>query len=192
MAALTFQFDPNKTREALAYLTSKSPNGRSKYILGKLLFLADKYHLVRYGRPITGDRYFAMKDGPAPNKVLDHLNMLIDDPESIPSLSSFFRVDRSFRYPRIILEKPTGFDNLSQSDIEALDEILARHGSKDFPELRALTHETVAYQNAWGGRKKNAAPMDFADFFEEDADAFDGVLEEAIEDSNLRAACQKR
>ena len=35
------------------------------------MFLAEKYHLVRYGRPITGDRYDAMKDGPVPSFTYD-------------------------------------------------------------------------------------------------------------------------
>lgn len=189
---LDFKLDSDKTREALAYLASSSPDGRTKYILGKLLFLADKYHLVRYGRTITGDRYIAMEDGPAPNRILDQLNLLIEEPENVPSLSSILRVDHSFRQPRISLAGHTDFENLSQSDMEALDIILKRHGSKDFAELRALTHEMVAYLRAWDRRTGKAAPMAFEDFFEEDADAINGALEEAIEDSNLRAACQKR
>jgi len=192
MTAIEFQFDIDKTREALAYLASKSPSGRDKYILCKLLFLADKYHLVRYGRTITGDRYFAMEHGPAPNRVLGQLDMLIEEPESVPALASLLKVDHAFRYPRISLARHTDFENLSESDKEALDEILTRHGSKGFPELRALTHEMVAYKKAWGARTKGSVPMDFEDFFEEDADAIAGVLEEAIEDANLRTVCQKR
>ena len=189
MVRIEFPFDSEKTREALAYLASRSPTGRDKYILCKLLFLADKYHLVRYGRTITGDRYFALEHGPAPNRVLNQLNMFIDEPESIPSLASLFKVDRSFRYPRMLLVQQTDFDNLSKSDIEALDATLERYGSKEFPELRALTHEMVAYQRAWAARRrKKSVPMDFEDFFEEDPDAIAGVLEEAIEDSKLRKA----
>jgi len=29
-----------------------------------LMYLSDQYHLFRYGRPITGDRYVAMDMGP--------------------------------------------------------------------------------------------------------------------------------
>ena len=39
----------------------------TQYDIVKSLFLADKAHLNRYGRPITFDNYFAMKDGPVPN-----------------------------------------------------------------------------------------------------------------------------
>lgn len=193
MATIKFNLDLDRTREALAYLVSKSPSGLEKYVAGKLLFLADKYHLVRYGRTITGDRYFAMPHGPAPNRVLDLLNLLLEDPENAPALSSILTVDRSYRYPRFRVAQPFETENLSQSDLEALDQTLARFGSKSFPELKALTHEMVAYQKAWAKRgKKNSALMEFEDFFEEDSDAVAGVLEEAIENSQLRKAFPSR
>ena len=55
-------------------------------------------------------------------------------------------------------------------------------------ELRALTHETVAYQRAWSGKPsdKGSAPMAFEDFFEEDADAIAGAREEMFENDAVR------
>ena len=193
MSTIEFNLDLDRTREAIAYLASKIPGGIEKYIAGKLLFLADKYHLVRYGRTITGDRYFAMQHGPAPNRVLDLLNLLLDDPKSVPALSSLLAVDRSFQYPRFLLTHPFQAENLSQSDLEALDQTLARFGSMTFSELKVLTHEMVAYQKAWARRgKRKSVLMEFEDFFEEDSDAIAGVLEEAIEDSQLRKAFPSR
>lgn len=184
---IDFQLDIDKTREAIVYLVSRSKSGFEKYIIIKLLFLADKYHLVRYGRPITGDQYFAMPHGPAPNRILDLLNLLISDPDSAPALSSVLDVERAYRYPRFVAKRSLPFDNLSQSDMEALDETLSRFGSKEFQELKTLTHDMLAYKKAWRSRgHKNAARMDFQDFFEEDPDAIAGVLEEVIEDSKLR------
>jgi hypothetical protein len=37
----------------------------------KLIFLADRYHLCRYGRLITNDSYVAMKHGPVPSATRD-------------------------------------------------------------------------------------------------------------------------
>jgi uncharacterized phage-associated protein len=187
-----FQFDMDKTREAIAFLVSASEGGLDVYKVCKLLFLADKHHLVRYGRPITGDWYFALPHGPAPSRSLRLLQILIEDPENAPALASILSIDRSFVNPRFSA-KPMAFDNLSQSDVEALTETLKRFSAKEFSELRAMTHETKAYQNAWGRRgTANSAKMAFEDFFEEDSDAIAGVLEEAIEDSNLRKVCARR
>lgn len=190
---IEFKFDAEKVKEALAYLASKLPSGLEKYIACKLLFLADKYHLVRYGRTITGDRYFAMPHGPAPTRTLDLLNALLETPETT-TLSSALKIDRSFRYPRFLaVEPPAEWENLSKSDREALDETLERYGSRDFPKLKILTHDLVAYQRAWEGRgSRNSVPMAFEDFFEDDPDAIAGVLEEAIEDSEIRRAFSGR
>jgi len=191
--AIEFQFDLDKTREAIAYLASRSNNGFDIYKACKLLFLADKYHLVRYGRTITGDTYFALLHGPAPTRTLGLLSMLIEDPATAPALSSVLRVDRSFQHPRFKTVQSPGMENLSKSDVEALDETVARFDAKTFSELRALTHEMVAYQKAWDRRgNKNSVPMAFEDFFEEDSDAMAGVLEETIEDSWIQKAFARR
>lgn len=194
MPAIEFKLDSERSREALVYLAAKladtaSDIGFDVYRACKLLFLADKLHLVRYGRTITGDRYFAMDHGPTPNQIYRKLKFFVDDDPDSPWLSPVLAIDRTPRYPRFIPKLSLAFDNLSLSDIEVLDETLDRHSHKDFKELWALTHEMVAYQNAWGRRgNKGSVPMDFEDFFEDDSDAVAGVREETIDDALLRKA----
>ena len=194
--AMQFTFDFEKAKEAIVYLASKMRSGMTKYTACKLLFLADKYHLVRYGRTITGDKYFALPYGPVPTKLLDLLSGVVagaEADEQVAALSALLTIDHAFRDPRISAPRHLPQGHLSKSDIEALDEIIKRYGRKTFAELRALTHELAAYQNAWTGRgTSQSAPMAFEDFFEEDPDALVGVLEEAIEDSRLRKAFPAR
>jgi hypothetical protein len=79
-------------------------------------------------------------------------------------------------------------DSLSHSDIQALEETLKKHGDKTFDELKSLTHEMPAYRKAWGdGESRNPAMM-YEDLFTEDGDAMSGVLEEMIENYELRQA----
>ena len=194
MMAIDFKLDKDRSREALVYLAAKLADtatdiGFDVYRACKLLFLADKLHLVRYGRTITGDRYFAMDDGPVPNQIYSKLKFFVDDDPHSPWLSPVLTIDRAPRYPRFIPKKLLAFDNLSLSDVEALDETLERHSHKTFQELWELTHEMAAYKNAWGRRgSKGSALMAFEDFFEEDSDAIAGALEGAVEDSELRKA----
>lgn len=185
---IKFEYDVDKVREALVYLASRSA-GLDKYKACKLLFLADKYHLVRYGRTITGDTYYAMPHGPAPTTILNLLTLIIDNSASIPEFADVLTVNRSFRYPRLEADALPQWDNLSKSDREALDETL-RHFDKVSPwTLKLLTHDMAAYKNAWDKRKnKKSVPMAFEDFFEDDPDALAGVLEEAVEDSEIRSA----
>lgn len=62
---LNFNFEVDKFVHAAAFLTESCP-GVTKMKLAKLLYFADKKHLVEYGRPVTGDRYTKMELGPAP------------------------------------------------------------------------------------------------------------------------------
>lgn len=189
--SVEFEFDFAKAREAILYLASRSSNGVEKLTAAKLLFLADKYHLVRFGRPITGDRYFAMPMGPVPTTILDLLNEILEERPSewTESLSQHLSVDQSGRWPRFVANEPLQPEFLSESDVRALDEILRRHGSKKPGELIDLTHETPAYEKAWDARGTlRSVRIPFEDFFEEDPDAVQGVQEEMVEDFELRRA----
>jgi len=188
--AVAFQFDFESALAAIVYLTSKKPDTFDKYRLGKLIFLADKSHLVRYARPITGDAFCAMEWGPVPSTTLHLLNALLGEnfeDARVRKLGEFLFIDRRYEYPRFTAKNEIKFDNfLSRSDIEILEEILKLHGKKSFDELKALTHEMPAYKNAWGSGEVKNAPMRFEDFFEEDGDAIRGVREEMIENDELR------
>jgi len=190
--ALKFDYDIEKARDAIAYIASGSSSGVDIYTACKLLLFAEKYHLVRYGRTITGDRYFAMKLGPVPNRILRQLQMLIEDPDTMPDFAQVLTVDSSHRTHPHLLAQRTPSENLSQSDIEALDMTLQRFGSMKFKELKDAAHAMAAYDKAWSNRgHRQSAPMAFEDFFDGDADVIGGVLEEAIEDSQLREVCQR-
>ena len=70
---IRFNFDWQKTVDAIEFLAQQKP-GMTQYYIGKLLFFADREHIMDYGRPITGDRYVAMEHGPVPSAVRNLLN----------------------------------------------------------------------------------------------------------------------
>jgi hypothetical protein len=59
--------------ETLYYILHKIGEA-DRVKLTKLIYLADKYHLIRYGRTITNDDYYAMKYGPAGTTLKDILS----------------------------------------------------------------------------------------------------------------------
>ena len=59
--------------ESLCYLLVKLKKADKIHLI-KLMYLADKYHLMNYGRTITGDEYFAFPKGPGGSKTMDVLN----------------------------------------------------------------------------------------------------------------------
>ena len=65
-----FQFNESKAVEALVFIAKRWP-GITPFYLSKVLFFADRDHLRMYGRPILGDSYIAMDNGPVPSRVYD-------------------------------------------------------------------------------------------------------------------------
>lgn len=192
---ISFDFKPDKAIEAIVYLASdpERVTDFDKYKAAKLIFLADKLHLVRHGRPIVGDTYWAIPNGPVPEQTLDMINAVIGMEARSPSekkLSSLLVIDRRFEYPRMSAKNTATIECLSRSDIEALNHVMSLHGHKTFGELKMLTHKMVAYDEAWSGKPKASkrAKMSYNDFFEEDSDALAGARDEMIENDLLRKA----
>lgn len=185
--AIEFQLDWDKAIACLVYLAShKEVTSLDKYKINKLVFLADKFHLVRYGRPVTGDFYCALEYGPIPSTILKRLDALEQNRDN--ELAKHLSLDRSFQYPRIKAKADPDMEQFSKSDLNALDRAATLFGKKTFAELKALTHEMPAYRKAWQarGEGKDSVKMDFSDFFEEDEEAVAGVFEEMIENDQLR------
>ncbi len=191
--AVAFQFDLNSTLAAITFIASKDVPELTKYKLCKLLFLADKYHLVKYGRIITGDKYCALPHGPIPSRTLNILNGVIGEDlrgEGCAALAEAVELDRHFENPRFYASKILGAGELSESDVLALEKVIDQYGRMGFDELKAITHEMFAYKQAWNDKPEGvkAADMDFEAFFEEDSDAVVGARDAMLEDNFLRTS----
>ena len=157
-----------KIVEALIFLIDWSVQNRKRHLtqydLVKTMFLADRAHLNRYGRPVSFDKYWAMKDGPVPERTYDILKPTFDFEgnfkESTPwvaildgKISNFIKTKRG---PN--LKKLSGTDQ--KVLLEAINTVL----SLSFSQLRRLTHDDQAYIKAWGkrgrGRKRSEIEID--------------------------------
>lgn len=180
---MLFQLDHDRTLAAIMFFAAKKLPGLTKWKICKLLFLADKEHLVRYGRPITGDTYFALEWGPVPS---DTLNALNDEHPLAVEISERLKTTDSRKYPRYLL-KPGAkidFDALSKSDVGVLEHVAHKFGRYDFNTLSDIVHKDRAYLKAWNRREGNRQLMHFEDFF----DTRTSVLEEVIENAEIRQA----
>ena len=151
-----FHIDLEKALEAVVWLANKMP-GIDIYHIGKILFYADKKHLNRYGRPITGDNYVKMPYGPGPSAVLDiiNLNSYSFSAGFIDAIESAIEVSNNRNKNTIALREPDT-DHFSESDLECLEESLADNGSKSFSLLKEKTHDEPCYNNT--------ADSDFIDY----------------------------
>jgi uncharacterized phage-associated protein len=186
---VAFEFDPQRTLAAIAYIASKELPRFDKYRVCKLVFLADRQHLVRYGRPITGDTYYALDWGPVPSATLDALNNNHPLSEELRKVLKKERAQTGKKRPsnphyqlRSTKKlKRLWLEYLSKSDLIVLDDIVARYGDKTFSELYEITHALPAYYRAWGRREGNRSLMRFEEFFENDESADQEILHQLLQ-----------
>jgi len=67
----TLEFDHKKATQALNFFAKRAGGKITKLNALKLIYLADRYHLRKYGRPIFSDTYWAMPYGPVASSVKD-------------------------------------------------------------------------------------------------------------------------
>ncbi len=187
---MTFQFNEDRAFASIVYVASRGLPNLTKYTICKLVVLADKAHLVRFGRTITGDEIYALDYGPIPSRTLNALTALIADNFADPTaqrLAPNIVLDKSFQHPHFSATEIDFEEFLSPSELAALAEVVEKYGRMDFGELKAITHEFSAYRKAWESRAEGEHRniMRFEDFFEEDASAIVGAFEEMIENNKI-------
>jgi len=136
---ITFQFNEPKAIETILYLANRISRSY-KYNMCKMLYLADKICLEKYGRFIFGESYSAMKQGATPSKSYDLLKRIAK--ECIGDLE----VEGN----AIIPLRDANLDYLSESDIECLDQTIAVY-DKNPRKMRRDAHD-VAWEKAWDNR----------------------------------------
>jgi len=148
-----FEFQPEKSLAVTSYLASRT--GETMYTIMKMIYLVDRFHLERYGRPITGDHFIAMPEGACPSKIYDSMKVLRGEKNKnyLPNSEKYLEVDPTTH--DVAVKDMPSLDVLSASDIECLDEavsILKRLG-------RWRVHK-MAHDAAWEKTSPNAI-MDF-------------------------------
>jgi len=144
---MTFRFNEAKATQAAACLL-RLRGGRMKYLkLIKLLYIADREALSRWGRPITTDRYVSMKEGP----VLSNTYNLIHSEPSPFEQSIWHRHIRTVGDWDVALVGDVPKDELSQVEEELLAEVFRVHGQKNRWNLVSETHKFPEWEDPGTG-----------------------------------------
>jgi len=165
-------YEQQKSIEAIIYIAQKIENVDYYKVL-KLLYFADKEHLINYGRTITGDTYYRLEHGPCPTNNYD----LIKSRKSTlftKKLNTDFDVET--KHSIVALREPN-LDYLSESDIECLNNVITNIGVKGFAEIKELSHD-IAYKKA--RQNKAISFLDIVDQVELEEE-YKNYLKEKIE-----------
>jgi len=182
---------PEKLVATMLYLAHRV-NDPTKWRIGKLLFLADFAHLGRYGRPIVGGCYCAMPNGPVPSEALELMNGLLTGAVRPDfwhtNVESAFEI-KPGQYPLFFAKVEPDMEELSESDIEVLDEVIEKFGKLIFSRLSEIVHAMPAYVRATERKPDSKNPdMDYEDFWEGNQFALHGTKELMQEDYALQKA----
>jgi uncharacterized phage-associated protein len=126
------------------------------YHVCNILYFADKEHLEKYGRFISGDRYQAVKYGAVPKEIYNLMSFVSGN--SLPNgfhqtLKIYEEVSQAFKIDDEYIEKlrKPNTDFLSQSDIECLNHAVDKYRFLSFNELKELSQD-----QAWCSTNANA------------------------------------
>lgn len=154
------QFREDKTTQAAAYLLRLRGGSMAYMKLIKLLYVADRITLLKYGRPITYDYYFSLDKGPILSRTLD---LITEGPQN--GINGYWNM---------FISKPIGYevqlsgddcpvDELSEAECGVLDHVFNRLGSLNRWALVDMLHQ---YLPEWQDPHGSSLPIDYTDIFE--------------------------
>ncbi len=155
MKPMMLRFNERRATEAAARFL-KLRGGQMSYLkLIKLLYLLDREALLRWGRPVTTDRYVSMDNGPVVSRIYD----LIRE-EPVPGTDPIWRhyISVPQEYEVALLAEP-GTDELSRAEEELIGEIFAQFGNMNRWDLVRISHELPEWQDPHG----SAIPIEYRD-----------------------------
>lgn len=147
-------FDTRKAIAIVGFLASRTRE--SMYTLMKMVYLADKLHLERYGQFMAGDTYSALKQGPVPSCTYNLMKHLRGEAQQIPDAELVFEYLRYGGNHAIELVKEPDFDELSESDLECLNAVVGIHNDVGKWMVRDLSHDE-AWRKIWAGVRPGSA-----------------------------------
>ncbi len=160
-------FNYKKSVQALNYLAQQFGGSLNKMKALKLIWLADRLHVRRYGRSITGDVYFAMPFGPVPSTTRDLVNSYQSLNEIEAQYGSQYIANIEDKYTFISLNEPN-LKVFSKTDIEVIDEIVKKFGQLKEFELSDFSHifpEWTRYESELKAKNSSRFEIDYHDFF---------------------------
>lgn len=171
---IKFPFEPNRASQSVLWLLHRHGGSMDKLKLIKMIFLADREHLVHYGRPIVGGDYVAMDLGLVSSSLKDYIEGKTTS-KDLP-----FVIQGGYN---LVAKQPTDEDWLSESELEILDRVYEEHKHTDSVKLGLMTHKYKAWANNEPS-SGSSKPVPYEDFFEDSDNK--AMLELILDDQGIQ------
>lgn len=175
LAEMILRFNERRATEAAAQFLKLRGGRMSYWKLIKLLYLLDLEALLRWGRPVTTDRYVSMDNGP----VVSRIYGLIRE-EPLPGTDPVWRqyISAPSNDEVALIAEPE-IDELARTEEFLIEEIDSKYGKLSHWDLVNLSHELPEWQDPNG----TAIPIQYRDILragrktESEIDAIESELE---------------
>jgi len=131
------KFNEKKAIQVVALFMKKRGGAIDLLNLTKLMYLADRAALVRYGKSLTGDRYASMEKGMVLSTTYDLSKGKIQGRYWDSYISA-----PSHNFIMTLLDDPN-IDELSENEMELIEEVFQKYGDKPTAYLIERVHHTL-------------------------------------------------
>ncbi|MDD4490401.1 MAG: Panacea domain-containing protein [Paludibacter sp.] len=175
-------FNESKTINAVLYIVSRLKR-KDFHKVFKILYFSDREHLNEYGRPITGDKYIAMNDGPVPTNLYDIFKSVRGDGYFKEFGKAFEKYFSVVDWDIIRSNKEPDLRKLSKTDLKHIDKSISLYSDMSWDEIKEKSHDY-----AWSNTARNKE-INFEDIIRE-AGGNDDYINYIKEQNLLSSLCK--
>jgi hypothetical protein len=145
-----FRFNGTKAVQAGAFILERNGDSMDKYLFIKMLYIADRESLKRWGEPITGDYPVSMEHGPVLSIIYDLTKG--EALECRPSWTPFIS-DADKQTNQICLKTKAPRDHLSKNELTLLAETHEKFKGYSWKQMKDYCHKFPEYEEVGKGSK---------------------------------------
>jgi len=143
-----------------AYLLKKRGCRRMAFIkLIKLLYLAERKAVSKWGEPISGDHFVSMPHGPVLSQTYELIKSQ-PSPDEVSPWHDFIRDEDNYEVS--LSRDVEDFDELSKAEMRILDEVYAEYGTMGRFQIKDFTHD---YCQEWTDPNGSSFPIKLESIF---------------------------
>lgn len=138
-----------KMRACVLYVLQQLDKETDFIKLFKILYFAQREHLVKYGRGVMGDTFHALRFGPVPSFIYKALQMAAGRMDMDPDFEVFLDGIKVNDDSLVSSSVKPDMDELSLSDVACLDKYIKKYKDLDSYKLSHRSHYDKAWREAF-------------------------------------------